>query len=74
MHVTRMKKLHVLSMESLGKLLVGRLRSISENVMKTYSIEEENETGSVVCPDLGLIVSGNEVSCAAVLLLISSLS
>ena len=36
-------------------------------------MEEENETGSVVCPDLGLIVSGNEVLCAAILLLISSL-
>jgi hypothetical protein len=51
------KKLHVLGMESLGKLLVGRLRSISKNVMKTYSVDEENETGSVACPDLGLIVS-----------------
>jgi len=68
-----MKKLHVLGMESLGKLLVGRLGSIPKNVMKSYSMEEENETGSVVCPDLGLIVSGNEVLCAAILLLISSL-
>jgi hypothetical protein len=61
-------------MESLGKLLVGRLRSISKNVMKMYSVEEENETGSVACPDLGLIVSGSEVLCAAILLLIISLS
>jgi hypothetical protein len=69
-----MKKLHVLDMESLGKLLVGKLRSISKNVMKTYYTEVENETGSAACPDLGLVVSGNEVLCAAVLLLISSLS
>jgi hypothetical protein len=65
-HVTRVKKLHVLDMETLGKLLAGRLRSISKNVMKTYSMEVENETGSVACPDLGLIVSVNEVLCAAV--------
>ena len=37
-------------------------------------MELQNETGSVACPDLGLIVSGNEVLCAAILLLISSLS
>jgi hypothetical protein len=69
-----MKKLHVFGMESFGKLLVGRLRRILKNVMKKYSMEVENETGLVACPDLGLIVSGNEVLCAAILLLISSLS
>jgi hypothetical protein len=61
-------------MESLGKLLVGRLRRISENIMKTYSMEVDDKTGSVACPTLGLIVSSIEVLCAAVLLLISSLS
>jgi len=72
--MTAMKQLHVLGIESLGKLLVGKLRSILKNVMKTYSMEVENETGSVACSDLGLIVSGNEVLCAPVLLLISALS
>jgi len=83
--MTRMKQLHVLGIESLGKLVLGRLRSILknvmktystevENVMKTYSMEVENEIGLVACSDLGLIVSGNEVLCAAALLLISALS
>jgi hypothetical protein len=51
-HVAEIKKyLHFLAMESLGKLLVGRLRRISKNVMK-YSMEMDNGTGSVACPTL----------------------
>jgi len=38
-HVTRIEKINVLDVENLGKLLVGRLRSISKNVTKTYSME-----------------------------------
>jgi len=38
-HVTGIEKINVLDMENLGKLLVGRLRSISKNVTKIYSME-----------------------------------
>jgi hypothetical protein len=68
------KYVHIFYIEKYWKTSVARLRRLSKNVIKKYFMEVENWTGSDACPNLGLIVSGDETLWLTISLLISYVS